>query len=389
MAEIKLITGQPGHGKSLYAITLGLAFVAEGRPVYAAGFKDLDYAATGFLPLPDDFRAFDPREKDDNGRQLVKWQQLPHGAVIILDECYDYIPQRGAGKPVPPHIDSMARHRHTGHDIILVTQKHDQIDGFVKGLIGTHVHVRRKFGWNAAVLRTWDRFSSNTMATDTVATERWVYPKKNFTLYKSATVHSVKRKTPWFVWFLPVGVAAVVGLLWLTWHNFSSMGEPPAKAAAVTGAYAPGAVAAGGGLAAADERMRANNWPAWMAPRVAGQPWTAPAWDGLQPQGVPDLYCIAVDDGRCKCITEQGTAYRVDHRVCQSIALNGVYNPFRRPLDERQHRGRDARDSVPADAAEYRPVTEALGASSPLGGYATSTMRQDYVPAELTRAPGG
>jgi hypothetical protein len=383
MAEIHLITGQPGHGKSLYAITLGLAFVREGREVYAAGFKNLDYAATGFKELPHEFPAYDPAEKDDQGRILTKWQQLPHGSVIILDECYDYIPQRGPGRPVPPHVDALARHRHTGHDIILVTQKHDQIDSFVKGLIGQHTHVRRKFGWNAAALRKWDRFSQNVMANDTVAIERWAYPKKNYALYTSATQHSVKKTVPWFVIVLPIMLLAVPALGWYAWHGFK---ENAGVAPTESGALATGAVGASprADVVKADENLRARDYATWVHPRIAGQPWTAPAYDQLQVQAMPEVYCIAAEDLDCKCITEQGTTYAMEATLCRTIARNGTYNPFRsrsvRGGDQGQAKGAAPEPRSVLDDAAALPVASAGGSRFK----AQTSIPQSYVPPQLT-----
>lgn len=385
MAEILLVTGKPGDGKSLYAITRGLQFLKEGRPVYAAGFKELNYEATGFLPLPDDFAAFDRSEKDDNGRQLVKWQKLPAGAVILLDECYDYIPQRAAGKPVPPHVDAMARHRHYGIDIVLVTQKHGQIDSFVQGLVGTHIHVRRKWGLNRAILKTWDCFESNAAKAVPLASPVWSYPAKNFGLYKSAAVHSVKKKIPWYVFALPFLLALVIGCGLYVKRSMQAMGTG-ATGAPATGA--PGTVTGSGSKSEdANERLRRTDYAAWLRPRVAGQPWTAPAWDKLQPQGVPDLYCIAVEDGRCECRTEQGTKYELETRVCQMIARDGVYNPFRKPLDGRggENRGRERE----ARAEPSRGGVAAVGMPAGSGGLqrdASRSIPQTYMPPEYQPA---
>jgi zona occludens toxin len=381
MAEILLVTGKPGDGKSLYAITRGLEFVAEGRPVYAAGFKELNYEATGFLPLPDDFAAFDRGEKDDNGRQLVKWQKLPSGAVIILDECYDFIPQRGAGKPVPPHVDALARHRHYNIDLILVTQKHDQIDGFVKGLVGTHIHVRRKWGLNRAVLKTWDCFESNPVKAVALSAPIWSYPAKNFALYKSATAHTVKRKLPWYVFALPFLLAVVIGCGIYVKRSMQAMGTGGTGAPA-TGT--PGTAASNGGdKEDADEALRRRDYAAWLHPRVAGQPWTAPAYDKLQPQGVPDLYCIAVDDGRCECRTEQGTKYEMQAGICRTIARDGVYNPFRKPLDGRggeYNRGRDQERSAQPLQSDIAG-TQGVPATG-LQRDASRSIPQTYLPPE-------
>lgn len=374
MAEILLITGKPGDGKSLLGITKGLEFRAQGREVYAAGFKELDYAATGFQPLPSDFRDFDPAEKDDHGRQLVKWQHL-EGAVILLDECYDYMPQRGAGKAVPPHIDALARHRHYNIDIVLITQKHDQIDGFVKGLIGTHIHVRRKWGLNRAVLKTWDCFESNVKSTP-LAAPIWAYPKKNFALYKSATAHSVKRKLPWYIYALPVLLAIVVGSSLYVKRSLASMGTGVAGASATDATGT--SVSRSRASKDADEELRHKDYAAWMRPRVAGQPWTAPAWDGLAPQGVPDLYCIAVDDGRCECRTEQGTKYELDAGVCRTIARDGVYNPFRPSIRDRDERRLPDRESRPVDDRAAAGAVAVAGSGLQRG----ASIPQRYLPPE-------
>src|SRR5690606_238152 len=60
---ILLLTGQPGHGKTAYAMHRALKLVAEGRLVYAHGIKDLNYETTGFKPLEDP----------------TKWEDLPDG----------------------------------------------------------------------------------------------------------------------------------------------------------------------------------------------------------------------------------------------------------------------------------------------------------------------
>jgi hypothetical protein len=370
MAQLTLITGVPGDGKSLLAITKGLAFVAEGRTVYAAGFKELDYAATGFLPLPTPFENFDKANRDDNDLVKPDWMLL-EGAVIIYDECYSVIPSRAVGKPVPVHIEALARHRHYNIDLIFVTQKHDQIDNFVRGLVKEHIHVKRKFGFNGAVLRTWDAFQINTDKKADSA-PLWPYPKKNYSLYKSATAHTIKKRIPWFIWAPIPLIALLVGMLWYVKAHFGKPVAAPVTVASATGA----GVGAGAALTpdagrAKDDALRRRDYPAWMRPRVAGQPWTAPAYDQLQPQGVPDLYCIAVDDGRCECRTEQGTRYVIEPRVCRVIASEGIYNPFRKPLDVRGADRRSRDDEEQGAKSLHSDVQPQQG----LAGTATGLQR--------------
>ena len=94
--------------------------------------------------------------------------------------------------------------------------------------------------------------------------------------------------------------------------------------------------------------LRRRDYASWIKPRVKGQPWTAPAYDQLPVQGVPELFCMAVDDGRCTCHTEQGTKYETDPGVCRSIARDGIYNPFRKPLDREMRRPERERQEMPA-----------------------------------------
>ncbi|WP_156171261.1 hypothetical protein [Dyella japonica] len=113
-------------------------------------------------------------------------------------------------------------------------------------------------------------------------------------------------------------------------------------------------------------------------------PWTAPAYDQLQPQGVPDLFCIAVDDGRCTCHAEQGTKYEVEPGVCRAIARDGVYNPFRKPLEHVSPRtGRQGEDK--GEGATKEQPTAVAG----VGGYwPKPTIPQDYSPPEHQIATG-
>ncbi|RAO78186.1 zonular occludens toxin family protein [Dyella jiangningensis] len=383
---ITLVTGQPGHGKSLYAIWRGLQYVKEGREVYASGFKGLDYEKTGFKPLPHDFREFDTADRDDQGRVMPKWQLLPHGSVILLDECYDYMPARANGSKVPPHVDALARHRHHGYDILLVCQKHDQLDSFVKGLLDPHIHVRRKFGFNVAILKTWDRYESNCAKdTSPLTAPSWRYPKDVFGLYTSATMHTVKKKLPWYFFAPFVLLPLIGGAAWYAKHSFATMGHPDGAPASASNVVHGDTAAPSGEVKDADDGLRRRDFVAWLKPRVPGQPWTAPAYDQLQVQGVPDLFCIAVDDGRCTCHTEQGTKYEVNAGVCRAIARDGVYNPFRKPL-ERAVRPNE-REREPSKGKEQGAAVVAADGAG--GGYwPKDTIPQAYSPPQHQIATG-
>lgn len=73
------------------------------------------------------------------------WQNLPDGAVVVVDECYSAFPRRMPGAKVPAYVEALATHRHRAFDFLLICQQaKQQVDGFVLGLVEWHEHVRRK-----------------------------------------------------------------------------------------------------------------------------------------------------------------------------------------------------------------------------------------------------
>uniref|UniRef100_UPI003EB9B394 zonular occludens toxin domain-containing protein n=1 Tax=Xanthomonas arboricola TaxID=56448 RepID=UPI003EB9B394 len=90
---VYLVTGQPGHGKTAYALDKAFQWQKEGRKIYANGVKDLDYSKANFTYLDDP----------------TKWEQLPDGSVILLDECYTVFPNRNPGAKVPDHVEALGR----------------------------------------------------------------------------------------------------------------------------------------------------------------------------------------------------------------------------------------------------------------------------------------
>lgn len=363
---IYLITGQPGHGKTLRAMQLALDFQAKGRDVYVSGVRGLKAGEAGFLELDD----------------AKSWETLPDGAVVVLDECYSAFPRRMPGAKVPGYVEAMATHRHRGFDFVLICQQaKQQIDGFLLGLVDRHEHVRRRFGLQKSMILSWDKFSENT--SDSATKSLWAFPKSVMRrkLYESTVQDTTKRVVPWFVWALPAALLVLGLLVWkvVSWFH------PPAPAGAVQSSSLPvvhSLSGAGGG-----ESRRPDNIIKWMTPRVAGQPWTAPAFDQRPVVSEPEVYCIAYEDGRCGCITDQGTRYHMDVKMCRAMVENGgSYNPTRRPTS-----GRGQSDSV---QSREREDTVSASASSPHDSVASSTsgslnhgsgVGSDYVGPEYRR----
>lgn len=339
---ILYISGQPGHGKTLYGLHLALKFKEEGRVVYVHGIESLNWEKTGFLKLEDP----------------TKWQELPDNSVIVIDECYSTFPNRNAASKVPDYVESMARHRHRGFDFILISQQPNQIDPFVRGLVHNHFHVRRKFGTKTAVIKTWDRCANDPIKDQPLSTPMWLYDKKIYDLYVSATMHTVKRKIPWqFMVVIPL-LAFVIYQFYRLYSGdtLTSATGAAAKAAPQNAQRAEPAGEVRSALGVGNLQSHAD-YEKFITPRIKGIPWTAPAYDNLQVQNVPEMYCISSANS-CRCITEQGTPIDTVESICRLSARNGTYNPFKQ---KPQQQAKQQEPSVLAD--DVKPQNLNVGGS--------------------------
>ncbi|HCW0220730.1 TPA: hypothetical protein OW357_005954, partial [Pseudomonas aeruginosa] len=137
---LKLVTGQPGAGKTsneLWPFLHDKAY--KGRPKFCTPIKGFDAAKHGVTEIED----------------LKGWRELPEGAVVFVDEVQDYLGAR-AGKEVPDWIREFARHRHYGMDFIFTTQSPMFLDPFVRKLCQQHVHYHRPWNMRRSSKRTWE-----------------------------------------------------------------------------------------------------------------------------------------------------------------------------------------------------------------------------------------
>lgn len=352
-----LVTGQPGHGKTAYALDKAFQFKKEGRAIYAHGVKDLDYGKAGFTYL----------------ENPAEWEQLPDGSVVVLDECYTVLPNRNPGAKVPPHIEAMARHRHRGFDFILIAQQGLQLDPFLRGLYEEHVHVRQtSIIRSKTKLKRWNQYQSNvqTACSDTVD---WVRPKYVFDYYTSTTMVTTKRQLPiWIRWVMIGSVVLLVLLLVVKWYFAAKIagveGDRPPAAQSITRA----AATAGSGATVGADAARVYESPTDYAkahlPRFGTMPWTAPVFDQRATTADPQLFCMSSQAGRdgsgkhtegsCTCMTEQGTAYDLSQPECRTIARYGsVYNPYKQQREMQPGTALPVSIDAPAVAAPVAPAS--------------------------------
>ena len=325
--------------------------------------------------------------------QLHQWWDLPTGSIIMIDEAQEsHLMPKDNGN-VPEWIRRMSKVRHVGMDFYLTSQRPAFISSYVRGLVDRHVHFIRKFNTGICQRFTWGSCSENprSRAEQKIAVEDVIaLPRQVFALYKSANAHNMKRKLPRKLFVLGamalVAVAAIVAVPYRLKALRASQlhavdGDTSASASSSTAPLArksedPSAV---------DDSLRRTDYAKWQRPRVAGIPWTAPMFDNLAVTAQPRLACMALEDGTCKCVTEQGTDFDVPVAMCRQIALHGLYNPFAAPAnrddENRQASRSDDRSKPDGTLPAVQPVTSMVADSA----YHAGVGSQSYIPPQLEK----
>jgi zona occludens toxin len=371
---VSLFTGLPGSGKTatLVKAIIDLTAKEPGRPIFQMGINGLKEGLA--IPLTEE--------------QLHKWWELPAGSIICIDECQEdgsnpdqpiSLMPKDRGAPAP-WVQRITKVRHAGMDFLLTTQNPATMSAYVRRLVDRHVHsvmrargVRQTFEWQRCIDDPDNRREKKNAEMSFAG-----LPKEVFGLYKSSSLHTMKVRTPRKFYYMgALGVLALVLAVLIPYRLHKATHE---DLKAATSGLVP--------AAAVNETMRANDYAKWVRPRVAGIPWTAPMFDGLKVSTQPRMFCIAVDDGRCSCLTEQGTKLVVAAPVCRSVASAGIYNPFAVPVGQdsgrpgqREEAGRREAASPPAGPSSPLPrVHPAVALDS--GDSVPRATAVPYVPPE-------
>lgn len=334
---ITLITGTPGAGKTLYALSEIVSRLAADRPLFVDGIPDL--AIKHFSPSGQLEQADEKAISQGEGTRECYDDWLPVGSVLVVDECQRVWRPRGTASKVPAGVSAMEKHRHKGHDLILITQHPSLLDANVRRLVGRHIHVRRVFGWNRAMLYEWD--SATEPSKTTLAIRRsWPYPKKAYALYKSAEAHTKRGNRVPFALFL-AGIAAIA-LPVAGWYAFNRTANKWMGNDAASGQTAGTELATASGLAAGG----ASYLPAVperileaLAPTDDQNHLSAPIYAAVVPPVVAPqvLGCIA-SARSCACYSQQQTPIWMPEEQCRDRAAGRYYDPYYQASASQEYR---------------------------------------------------
>jgi zona occludens toxin len=319
---ITLITGQPGNGKTLYALDMIAALAKkDNRPVYQFGIKE--------CKLP--WQLIEPE----------KWFDAPPGSIVVIDECQEIFRSRTLGKEPPEFVKKLETHRHMGIDLFMITQHPMLADTALRRLSGRHLHVIRKWGTQSATVHEWASVKDNCDKTagrvDSIK-HAYKYNREVFNWYKSAELHTVKRSIPARVYMLGVMALLVAGIVYGVGHwMIGKTTKPVPEALAGIGkASLPGAPVAAPGAAAGaskviDPIQDAKDFIFQHTARVSGVPATAPRYDQLTVATVVPVPAACVSMGkRCQCFSQQGTRLETKESMCLEIVAHGFFEDFER-----------------------------------------------------------
>jgi zona occludens toxin len=359
---ITLVTGTPGGGKTLHAVSellpkwLGEKLTRDDgtqitRRLCVGGIRDLliDHEPVEVPSIDWDSysdkwsgQVRDPGQEplDVERRADNWWLWVMPGDVLVIDEAQRMFRPMAAGRKLPDFIKKLETHRHYGIDILIITQHPNLIHANVRNLIGRHLHVRRVFSFLTRIIYEWDK-CSNPNSLSSAIKRKWKPDKKAYGYYKSAEIHTKSgTATPIVVVLLVVAVLGFPAALWYGFQRTDSSYQAPDAPAS----------------AASSPVLLEDSAPVTLvpgdSPRVAPGP-TAYA-DALAPQqSWPLIIGGCWQQGyECNCVTREERPRVVRHLVglCTAIVSGDLQPPPGLPRPARLDQPVPPGPSAPASA---------------------------------------
>jgi len=341
---ITLFTGMPGAGKTASMVDY-LSKLPGDRPIFADGLNGLKIPHT-----PCD---------------ASKWHdELPDGAILVIDEVQRVWRPRGSGARVPDSVAALETHRHRGIDVFITTQSPRLMDANVRGLVGRHVHIRDT-GILGRYWYEWPECNDSMQWKTCINKKRISLPKKSFDLYTSASLHTVPvRGVPRALIY---GLLALVSFFVLAFfvYQIYAKTQAPKPDASIPAPLAAGPVASGP-VGHSVELVPALYDPTVFYPRDSSKPETAPAYDHLRVVVAMPIVNGGICMGKkCKCLTNQGTDSGLSSDECRTWMEHRPFNPYLLP-------DAPVGASGPASVPPAVPVPPALPVADLSAGYSAS-----------------
>lgn len=229
---ITIITGVPGMGKTamlVHELLKNDKSTSNARPVFVMGINSL---LIDHVQAPPISEWTEKRVSPEDDTLMLDYFTFPPNSILVVDEAQRVFRTRASGSKPPPHVMALETHRHTGLDIILLTQKPHLIDSNVRELCGRHVHIKNTI--LGRKLFEWFEFNdvNNKGNLDAAIKRSYSPPKEVFSLYKSAEVHTKQPRRLHQIW-LYLGLATIA-CFYFGYKIFTKISEKIAPLSAPT-----------------------------------------------------------------------------------------------------------------------------------------------------------
>ena len=340
---LRIITGKPGAGKTLWTLKQAIKEQAEGRPIFVCNIEGVTHEGIETMSI-DDAKAWE--------------KKLPTNAILIIDEAWQVFPQRQKGNP-PEYIQRLAVHRHKGVDIWMICQDAMQIDTYVRRLTAEHYHFIRPFNAERSQWFMWQTVRTDRETVDPSIQKKgqsgwFAFDKSLYGTYKSADGHTHKARYP--VKKIAIfGAALTLALAGVGGGIYMISGMSDRAVVASGGEQTDPAVASEQPASERPQQPRyevqrpsewdKREWARQLVEVVVGMPFTAPIYsEAIEIQSIPRVTgCLHIKmEGKeiCRCNTQQGSRVRMPLGQCVELVRNGWFD-FMRP-DQADIPGRKA-----------------------------------------------
>lgn len=309
---ITLFTGSPGAGKTASLVDF-LSKLPGDRPIFSDGLEGLALPHT-------------PVDAND-------WpEQLPDGAILVIDEVQRVWRPRGPGAKVPPSVAELETHRHRGIDVFITTQSPRLLDANVRALVGRHVHIRDT-GILGRYWYEWPECNESMSWKTCVNKKRISLPKKAFSLYKSASLHTEPvRGVPRALIFGVLALLLFTILAYSVYRIYKRTQNTEPVASSVQSDQPNSFSNSDNKLIVSSSRNSVIDDRVDFIPRVSHRPESAPAFDHLRKISAMPVVAGGMCQGdRCTCITQQGTNPGISNDECRAWVASRPFDYYRQP----------------------------------------------------------
>ena len=186
---LKLITGIPGSGKTLYAVSMLKKVVEHNATLPVDEQRNIYCDITGLT-----IEGIEPPPLD--------WRETPPRSLLVYDEAQFHKPfQPTRGLSAFDYIQQLTIHRKTGHEIWYITQDPKRLHNNILDMVEQHHHLDRPYGAKLATIfkfRGGERITKSEAAKGRAEGKTlFNYDKKLFNLYQSSQVDDgIKLRLP-------------------------------------------------------------------------------------------------------------------------------------------------------------------------------------------------